>query len=136
MTTIFANKCMGNFLFSLPYLKRVVLVHKDSTLFCFVFTIFFFWVTAKDQLSEAKNRKKHIQYMAVNEGDNATVDIDGLVSSLKDMIPNDLLRPSKCCIFKTPVILSRHNEKAYIPQCIFYWAPPSWCSKFESHRNN
>ena len=75
------------FFFSLPYLKRIV--HKDSTLFCFV--LFFFL----DQLFETKNSKKHIHYMAMNEGDNVRVDIDGLVSSIKYMIPNDLLGPSK-----------------------------------------
>jgi hypothetical protein len=54
--------------------------------------------------------------MAVNEeGDGVRIDIDRLESSIKDMIPHYSLRPPKCCIFKTPVILYRHNKKAYIP---------------------
>ncbi|XP_059451700.1 UPF0481 protein At3g47200-like [Corylus avellana] len=53
--------------------------------------------------------------MAVNEGDSVEIDIDHLVSSIEKMMPHDLLISSKCCIFKTPSILYRHNEKAYIP---------------------
>jgi len=54
--------------------------------------------------------------MAVNEeGDGVRIDIGRLESSVKDMMPHYSLRPPKCCIFKTPVILYRHNEKAYIP---------------------
>jgi effector-binding domain-containing protein len=56
-----------------------------------------------------------IQHMAVNKGDNVIIDIDRLVSSIEDMMPRDLSISSKCCIFKTPSILYRHNEKAYIP---------------------
>ena len=53
--------------------------------------------------------------MAVNKGDSVGIDIDRLVSSIEDMMLHDLLISSKCCIFKTPSILYRHNEKAYIP---------------------
>jgi hypothetical protein len=55
--------------------------------------------------------------MAMNEeGDTSVrIDIDCLESSIKDMMPHVSLRPPKCCIFKTHVILYRHNEKAYIP---------------------
>ncbi|XP_059451415.1 UPF0481 protein At3g47200-like [Corylus avellana] len=53
--------------------------------------------------------------MAVNIGDSVGIDINSLVSSIEDMMPRDLLISSKCCIFKTPSILYRHNEKAYIP---------------------
>jgi hypothetical protein len=41
---------------------------------------------------------------------------EGLAPSIENMISVEYLFMSpKCCIFKTPVILSRHNEKAYIP---------------------
>ncbi|XP_062152643.1 UPF0481 protein At3g47200-like [Alnus glutinosa] len=53
--------------------------------------------------------------MAVNEGDSIRIDIDRLVSSIEDMVSHDLIMPAKCCIFKTPAILYRHNEKAFIP---------------------
>jgi hypothetical protein len=54
--------------------------------------------------------------MAVNEeGDSVRICIDRLESSIKDMMPHDSLVPPKCCIFKTPSILYRHNEKAFIP---------------------
>jgi hypothetical protein len=53
--------------------------------------------------------------MAVNEGDSVGIDIDRLVSSIEDMVSHDLIMPAKCCIFKTPVILYRHNKKAFIP---------------------
>ncbi|XP_062151591.1 UPF0481 protein At3g47200-like [Alnus glutinosa] len=54
--------------------------------------------------------------MAVNEeGDSVRICIDCLESSIKDMMPHDSLVPLKCCIFKTPSILYRHNEKAFIP---------------------
>jgi hypothetical protein len=56
--------------------------------------------------------------MAVNqEGDTSVrIDIDSLESSIKNMMPHDsLTSPKYCCIFKTPVILKRHNEKAFIP---------------------
>jgi hypothetical protein len=44
------------------------------------------------------------------------IDIDSLESSIKNMMPHDsLTSPKYCCIFKTPVILKRHNEKAFIP---------------------
>jgi hypothetical protein len=59
--------------------------------------------------------------MFVNEeGDTSVrIDIDHLESSIKDMIAHDSLRLPKCCIFKTPVILKRHKEKAYISDAFF-----------------
>jgi hypothetical protein len=53
--------------------------------------------------------------MAVNEGDGVKIDVGCLVSSIEDMMPRDSPMPPKCCIFKTPAILYRHNEKAFIP---------------------
>jgi hypothetical protein len=55
--------------------------------------------------------------MAVNEeGDTSVrIDIDRLESSIKDMMPHDSFMPPNCYIFKTPSILYRHNEKAFIP---------------------
>ncbi|XP_059451130.1 UPF0481 protein At3g47200-like, partial [Corylus avellana] len=51
----------------------------------------------------------------LRELDSVIMDIDRLVSSIEDMMPHELLMSSKRCIFKTPVILFRHNKKAYIP---------------------
>ena len=50
--------------------------------------------------------------MAVNGGRNdiVRIDIERLVSSIKDAPMS-----SKCCIFKTPIILRRINEEAYVP---------------------
>ncbi|XP_062152883.1 UPF0481 protein At3g47200-like [Alnus glutinosa] len=54
--------------------------------------------------------------MAVNEErDSVRIDIERLESSIKDMMSHDSLTSPKCCIFKTPAILYRHNEKAFIP---------------------
>ena len=57
-----------------------------------------------------KGKEKQNQNMAVNSGDNVAIDIEGLVSSIKDVSMSP-----KCCIFKTPIILRRLNEKAYVP---------------------
>jgi hypothetical protein len=46
--------------------------------------------------------------MDMNEG-------EGLAPLIEDMISYDLFMSPKCCIFKTPIILFRHNEQAYIP---------------------
>ncbi|KDP46304.1 hypothetical protein JCGZ_10144 [Jatropha curcas] len=43
------------------------------------------------------------------------IDIEELASSIENNISDDLYMPKECCIFKTPKILSRHNQKAYIP---------------------
>ncbi|KAM4132863.1 hypothetical protein ACJW30_01G284200 [Castanea mollissima] len=50
--------------------------------------------------------------MAVNGGRNdiVRIDIERLVSSTKDASMSP-----KCCIFKTPIILRRINEQAYVP---------------------
>ncbi|PON95338.1 hypothetical protein TorRG33x02_088600 [Trema orientale] len=43
-------------------------------------------------------------------------DVNGLATELKKSIADDsLFRPLKCCIFRVPTILSRHNENAYVP---------------------
>ena len=53
--------------------------------------------------------------MAMYEEGSIRIDIGRLESSIKDMMPPHLLVLPKHCIFKTPVILKRHNKKAYIP---------------------
>jgi hypothetical protein len=62
-----------------------------------------------------KKKKKQIQRMAGNEGDSVGSDINRLVASIEAKMPHGLLMPPNCCIFKIPVILFRHNEKAFIP---------------------
>ncbi|XP_059451412.1 UPF0481 protein At3g47200-like [Corylus avellana] len=51
----------------------------------------------------------------MSEDDGVRIDIDGLVSSMERMVPHDVLMPPNCSIFKIPIILSRHNENAFIP---------------------
>jgi hypothetical protein len=54
--------------------------------------------------------------MAVNRADSVAIDIEGLASSKKDdMVSNDPFLSPNCCIFKTPNVLYRQNEKAYVP---------------------
>jgi hypothetical protein len=53
--------------------------------------------------------------MAMNGGDSVRIDIDCFMSSIKEMVSHDLNMSAKCCIFKTPAILYRQNEKAFIP---------------------
>ncbi|XP_002509542.2 UPF0481 protein At3g47200 [Ricinus communis] len=60
--------------------------------------------------------------MALNGRDGAAIpveevaiEIEELATSLERIMSDDLYMSPKCCIFKTPKILSRHNEKAYIP---------------------
>ena len=54
--------------------------------------------------------------MATNKGDTDTIDVDSLASSLEvTMSQYDFLMSRKRCIFKSPIALYRHNEKAYIP---------------------
>ncbi len=71
--------------------------------------------------------------MAVNGADSVAIHIEGLASSIeKDMASNDPFMSPNCCIFKTPTILYRFNEKAYVPDaCIFYWAFSSQSSKLD-----
>ena len=53
--------------------------------------------------------------MAVKTSDNAAIYIEGLESLIKARKSQDLFMSRKCCIFKTPTILLRLNEKAYVP---------------------
>ena len=54
--------------------------------------------------------------MAVNGADSVAIHIEGLASSIeKDMASNDPFMSPNCCIFKTPTILYRLNDKAYVP---------------------
>lgn len=63
-------------------------------------------------LKRHKGKGKQNLNMAVNGGrsDIVRIDIERLVSSTKDASMSP-----KCCIFKTPVILRRINEQAYVP---------------------
>ena len=52
----------------------------------------------------------------MKEGDSVPIDIEQLAYSIKNTGPDDhLLLSTKCCIFRTPTILFRKNEKAYVP---------------------
>jgi hypothetical protein len=54
--------------------------------------------------------------MAMNRGcKDVTIDIEAMASSIEGKMQDWCLMPSKHCIFKTPPVLSRHNEQAYIP---------------------
>ncbi|PON95335.1 hypothetical protein TorRG33x02_088570 [Trema orientale] len=49
-------------------------------------------------------------------GDHIAIDVDALATDLKKMMcSTNLTMSSKCCIFRVPNILSRHNPKAYTP---------------------
>ena len=54
--------------------------------------------------------------MALNKADSVAIDIEGLVASIKARMYQDLFISSNCFIFKTPTILGRINEKAYVPE--------------------
>jgi hypothetical protein len=102
------------------YLKRIVpkiqiFVFSFFFLLIYLFIFYIFCHSKRNKFRMTKNNRKQIQHMAVNKGDNVKIDIDRLVSSIEDMMPHDLLVRPKCCIFKTPAILYRHNEKAFIP---------------------
>lgn len=47
--------------------------------------------------------------------EDLAINIEELAASLENVISDDLYMSPNCCIFETPKILSRHNEKAYIP---------------------
>ncbi|KAF4385768.1 hypothetical protein F8388_010324 [Cannabis sativa] len=48
--------------------------------------------------------------------EDVRINVDAVVTKLASMISkDDLCRSSKCCIFKVPRILLRHNPKAYTP---------------------
>ncbi|GMY13118.1 UPF0481 protein At3g47200-like [Fagus crenata] len=54
--------------------------------------------------------------MAVNRADSVAIDIEGSASlKEEDMVSNDPFLSPNCCIFKTPNVLYRQNEKAYVP---------------------
>ncbi|KAG8634921.1 UPF0481 protein At3g47200 isoform X2 [Manihot esculenta] len=48
-------------------------------------------------------------------GNHISINVDSLASSFKEMMSQNLSMSEKCCIFKIPHILQRHNEKAYVP---------------------
>ncbi|XP_042970067.1 UPF0481 protein At3g47200-like isoform X2 [Carya illinoinensis] len=64
--------------------------------------------------------RKQNQNMALNQGDSATITIESLTSLIEHTRSHDLFIPPKPSIFKTPVILSRHNEQAYIPDAFSF----------------
>jgi len=74
--------------------------------------------------------------MAENEADNAAIDIEGLMSSIKARMSQDRFMSPKCCIFKTPTILLELNKKAYVPDAFsigpFHHGHP----KFEETEKN
>ncbi|XWS30481.1 hypothetical protein CRYUN_Cryun24cG0121200 [Craigia yunnanensis] len=45
---------------------------------------------------------------------------ESLASSLENMMGENTFLPSRCCIFKTPSILYRHKEQAYIPNAFSF----------------
>ncbi|KAE8684123.1 putative Calcium-binding EF-hand family protein [Hibiscus syriacus] len=51
-----------------------------------------------------KSREEHVE-----------IDVQDLMSSYETLAFDDFIMSSKCCIFKTPIILYRHNRQAYVP---------------------
>jgi hypothetical protein len=51
----------------------------------------------------------------MSKEDGVRIDIKGLVSSIRGMVPCDVPMMPHCCIFKIPITLSRHNKKAFVP---------------------
>ncbi|KAJ0112231.1 hypothetical protein Patl1_03002 [Pistacia atlantica] len=47
--------------------------------------------------------------------DHITINTESLASSFENMMADNLFMSPNCCIFRTPKILLRHNEKAYHP---------------------
>ena len=47
--------------------------------------------------------------------DDTAIDVKALATDLKMMYSNNLTLSNKCCIFRVPNILSRHNPRAYAP---------------------
>lgn len=58
--------------------------------------------------------------MAANKGGSVTINIEDIESWIEDTMSQDIFFSPKCCIFKTPTILNRHNEKAYIPDAFSF----------------
>ncbi|XWS30483.1 hypothetical protein CRYUN_Cryun24cG0121400 [Craigia yunnanensis] len=48
------------------------------------------------------------------------IDVQQLVSSYETMVSDDFIMSSKCCIFKIPIILYRHNERAFVPDAFSF----------------
>lgn len=69
--------------------------------------------------------------MAKNEADSAAIDIDGLVSSMKDQMSQGQFMSPNCCIFKTPTILRELNEQAYVPDAFSIGPFHHGCPKFK-----
>ncbi|CAK7343846.1 unnamed protein product [Dovyalis caffra] len=51
----------------------------------------------------------------LGEDDHVSVDVDSLTSSFENMMSQNSLKSTDCCIFKVPNILRRHSKKAYVP---------------------
>ncbi|CAK7343850.1 unnamed protein product [Dovyalis caffra] len=51
----------------------------------------------------------------LGEDDHVSVDVDSLTSSFENMMSQNSLKSTDCCIFKVPNILRRHSEKADVP---------------------
>ncbi|KAJ8750368.1 hypothetical protein K2173_014283 [Erythroxylum novogranatense] len=49
------------------------------------------------------------------EEDEVRINADSMAASFENMMSQKLTMSDKCCIFRIPYILQRHNEKAYIP---------------------
>jgi hypothetical protein len=105
-------------IFSLSSISKELCIKKCYfILFIYLFIFLSFCHSKRNNFRRQKLRRNNRSNicMAVNEGDSVRVDIDRLTSSIEDMVSHDLIMPAKCCIFKTPAILYRHNEKAFIP---------------------
>jgi hypothetical protein len=67
-------------------------------------------------LEETILGSKKRRNMALNRGGRCVIiDVEALASSIERKMPNYLFMSPKCCIFKTPSVLSRHNKQAYTP---------------------
>ncbi|KAL5797164.1 hypothetical protein ACOSQ2_001984 [Xanthoceras sorbifolium] len=53
--------------------------------------------------------------MADSQKNHTAINIESVASSFENMMSGKLYMSPNCCIFKTPTILHRHNEKAYEP---------------------
>jgi hypothetical protein len=75
------------------------------------------------QVRRKRIQHMRIQHMAMSKEDGVRIDIAGLVSSIERMVPHDVLMPPNCCIFKIPIILSRHNENVFFFLDAFFIGP-------------
>ncbi|KAJ4729443.1 hypothetical protein OWV82_002223 [Melia azedarach] len=50
------------------------------------------------------------------DDNHVAISIESLASSLENMMDdNSITMSSNCCIFRTPIVLYRHNKKAFVP---------------------